>query len=193
MFKEFNSVLPLMMNENINANLKAETVNRNYLQANTEIAASRVLSEFKKRYLSVSSNFWLWYITLGEKAQKAALLYVILKAYRLLFEFHTGVTMRNWNSAERTVTGNDLLSAFYDIAAKDEFVDGWSEQTRKKIISAYQTILCQAGMMDRSTAELNPIQLDPQDYSWYIQNGEAWFLEACLLYSYEIEDIKNSI
>ena len=193
MFAEFNAILPLMMDENTDANIKAEIVERKHLQVNTAFAASRVLSEFKKRYTTMPDRFWSWYTTLGEQAQKAALLYVILKTYRLLFEFHTGVTIRSWNSAERTGTGNDLLSAYYDIAAKDEFVDSWSEQTRKKIISSYQTILCQAGMMDRTTAQLRPIHLDPQDYAWYLQNGEAWFLEACLLYPYEIEDIKTSI
>ena len=193
MFAEINSILPLMRDENIKANLKTEVVERKHLQVNTEIAASRVLCEFKKRYEAMPERFWLWYTTLKEQAQKAALLYVILKTYRLLFEFHTGVTIPRWNSAERTVTGNDLLSAYYDIAAKDEFVDSWSDQTRKKIISSYQTILCQSGMMDRSTAELRPLHLEAQDYAWYIQTGEAWFLEACLLYPYEIEDIKTSI
>lgn len=193
MFAEFNAILPLLMDENIDANIKAEVVERKHLQVNTEIAASRVLSEFKKRYTVMPERFWLWYTTLKEQAQKAALLYVILKTYRLLFEFHTGVTIPRWNSAERTVTGNDLLSAYYDIASKDEFVDSWSDQTRKKIISSYQTILCQSGMMDRSTAELRPLHLEAQDYEWYIRNGEAWFLEACLLYPYEIEDIKTSI
>jgi hypothetical protein len=193
MFAEFNAILPLLMDENIDSNIKAEIVERKHLQVNTEVAASRVLSEFKKRYTAMPERFWTWYITLGEPAQKAALLYVILKTYRLLFDFHIGVTIRKWNSAERTATANDLLSAYYDIAAKDEFVDSWSDLTRKKIISSYQTILCQAGMMDRATAQLRPIHLAPQDYSWYIQNGEAWFLEACLLYPYEIEDIKASI
>ena len=93
MFAEFNSILPLMMDENIDANIKAEIVDRKHLQVNTEIAASRVLSEFKKRFTAMPGRFWSWYITLGEQAQKVALLYVILKTYRLLFEFHTGVTI----------------------------------------------------------------------------------------------------
>ncbi len=193
MFSEFNAILPLMMDGNLDSNLKAETVERRHLQVNTEAAASRVLSEFKKRYTAMPEPFWLWYTALGEKAQKAALLYVMLKTYRLLFDFHTGVTLRKWNSAERTVTANDLLGAYYGIASRDEFVDSWSEKTRKKIISSYQTILCQSGMMDRSTEELRPIRLAPQDYSWYVRSGETWFLEACLLYPYEIEDIKTSI
>ncbi len=193
MFAEFNAVLPLMMDGDLEANLKAETVERKHLQVNTEVAAYRVLSEFKKRYKAMPERFWAWYISLGEQAQKAALLYVMLKTYRLLFDFHTGVTIRKWNSAERIVTANDLLGAYYYIASKDEFVDSWSDKTRKKIVSSYQTVLCQAGMMDRATAQLRPIHLAPQDYSWYILNGEAWFLEACLLYPYEIEDIKTSI
>lgn len=95
MFAEFNAILPLLMDENIDANLKAEVVERKHLQVNTEIAASRVLSEFKKRYIAMPERFWLWYTTLEEQAQKATLLYVILKTYRLLFEFHTSVSYKS--------------------------------------------------------------------------------------------------
>ncbi len=193
MFADFNAVLPLMMDGDIESNLRNEIVERRHLQVNTEAAASRVISEFRKRYKAMPERFWEWYTTLGERAQKAALLYVMLKTYRLLFDFHTGITIRKWNSAERTVTANDILSAYYDIASKDEFVDSWSEKTRNKIVSSYQTLLCQAGMMDRNTAELHPLRLAARDYAWYVRSGEAWFLEACLLYPYEIEEIKTSI
>ena len=50
MFAEFNAILPLMMDVNIDANIKAEIVERKHLQMNTEKAASRVLSEFKRRF-----------------------------------------------------------------------------------------------------------------------------------------------
>lgn len=36
MFAEFNAILPLLMDENIDANLKAEVVERKHLQVNTE-------------------------------------------------------------------------------------------------------------------------------------------------------------
>ena len=84
-FAALNALLPRRMDKNIDANIKAEIVERKHLQVNTEKAASRVLSEFKKRYTTMPDRFWSWYTTLGEQAQKAALLYVILKTYRLLF------------------------------------------------------------------------------------------------------------
>jgi hypothetical protein len=193
MFSEFNTILPILMDKNAEANIKQEIQQRKHLKVNTETAASRVLAEFKKRYKAVPKAFWEWYTTLGEQAQKAALLYVLLKAYRLLFEFHTGVTVRKWHSVNRTLGTNDIMSAYYEIAAKDEFVDSWSDQTRRKLVSSYITILCQSGMMDRETSVLSAIKLKPADYSWYLRNGEGWFLEACLLYPYEIDEIKKSL
>lgn len=193
MHSEFNSVLSLLMSPDIKANLKKEVVERSHLQVNTEIAAQRVLSEFKKRYKSMPESFWQWYITLNQQASKAALFYVLLKTYRLLFEFHTNVTIKKWNSAERTISRNDILVEYYNISANDEFVESWSKKTRNKLISSYQTIMVQVGLLDRSTSMLKPIKLDAHSFSWYVKHGDIWFLEACLLYPYEIENIKNEL
>ncbi len=191
MFAEFNSVLPIMMDGDVDANIKKETIERTHLQVNKEVAASRVLSEFKKRFKAMPPAFWDWYVTLSEKGQKAALFYVLLKTYRLLFEFHTNVTIKKWNSIERTLSSSDILGEYYAIAARDEFVDSWSDQTRSKLIGSYLTILKQAGLLDADKYTLRQLKLDAPEYSWYLQNGDSWFLEACLLYSYEIDEIKQ--
>ena len=192
MYSEFNAILPILMDENAEEKIKQEIQEHKYLKVNTETASKRVLAEFKKRYNAVPGDFWMWYRSLNEQAQKAALLYVILKAYLLLFEFHTGTTVRKWHSVNRTLGTNDIMGAYYEIAAKDEFVDSWSDQTRRKLVSSYITILCQSGMMNRESGMLIPIKLAAADYSWYLLNGESWFLEACLLYPYEIDEIKQS-
>ena len=181
------------MDENAEVRIKQEIQEHKYLKVNTEAASKRVLAEFKKRYYAVPKGFWTWYLTLSEQAQKAALLYVLLKTYLLLFELHTGTTVRKWHSVNRMLGTNDIMGAYYEIAARDEFVDSWTDQTRRKLVSSYITILCQCGMMDRVTGMLSQIKLNPSDYSWYLNNGEGWFLEACLLYPYEIDEIKQSL
>ena len=193
MYSEFNTLLPILMDENADDRIKQEIRERKHLKVNTEAASKRVLAEFKKRYNAVPEGFWVWYLTLSEQAQKAGLLYVLLKTYLLLFELHTGTTVRKWHSVNRTLGTNDIMGAYYEIAAKDEFVDSWTDQTRRKLVSSYITILCQCGLMDRETGMLTPLKLKPSDYSWYLSNGEGWFLEACLLYPYEIDEIKQSL
>ena len=79
-----------------------------------------------------------------------------------------------------------------EISSNDEFVDSWSDATKRKLISAYLTILRQVEMLDSKTNELRPIKLLPNEYKYYVENGEYWFLDACLLNPFEKENIINA-
>lgn len=83
------------------------------------------------------------------------------------------------------------MMEFNEISAHDEFVDSWSDNTKDRCAAAYLTILRQSGLLDEKTNELQPIKLDADEYTYYIHTGEEWFLEACLLYPYEINEIKS--
>ena len=80
-----------------------------------------------------------------------------------------------------------------DISSKDEFVDNWSELTKSKLMSSYLTILRQADMLDKKTNELKPIRLMPSDYKYYVETGDIWFLDACLLTPMERNEVLNSL
>jgi hypothetical protein len=92
---------------------------------------------------------------------------------------------------EQSVSVDDLMIEFNDIACKDEFVDSWSDATRKKIASSYLTILRQSGLLNERTELLQPLRIPDEDFAYYIKLGDIWFLEACLLLPYEIERIKS--
>ena len=190
LYNEFIRILPLLMAPNSEEALKEEAVNNNLLQVNSQKARRTFINEFKRRYNAVPASFWTKIQTLSEQGQRAALLYAILKTYRLLFDFHFNVTIKQWNSIERTLQKNDIMMEFNEISAHDEFVDSWTEATKKKCASQYLTILRQAGMLNEKTNELQALHLEANEYEYYIRSGEEWFLEACLLYPYEINDIK---
>ena len=192
MFYEFNRVLPLLLSPEADVLLKKEIKDRGLIQVNSEIGAKRIIAEFRKRFDAVSLDFWKWYEQLSEKGQRAALFYCILKCYRLIFDFHVNLTMRRWNSTDHSLSKNDVMMEYYQIASQDQFVDSWSEKTRGKITSAYLTILRQAGLLD-ANGQLQPLLLDPQDYRYYIIKGEDWFLDACLLLPYEKENIIKAL
>lgn len=181
MYSEFNAVLPLLKSENSGVLLKEEIANRNYIKVNNEVSAKRIVTEFIRRYSAVPHDFWDWYDSMDEPAQRAALLYVIIKTYRLIFEFHVNVSIKKWNSVDHTISIHDLQLELLDISANDEFVDSWSEQTKKKLMSAYLTILRQAEMLDSKTNELRPLRLQPNEFKYYVECGDLWFLDACLL------------
>lgn len=177
-FNEFNAVLPLLMEPNGKELIKEEVRENRYLMMNSENTRKRCVSELQKRFNSVPHSFWEYYINLSEDDKRVALLYSLLCAYQLLKDLHINVVQSRWFSIEKTLGAEDLMMEVYNIASRDEFVDSWSEETYAKIVSWYQTVLVQVGMLSRSTKKLSPVRLT--DYSWFRDNNENWFLEACL-------------
>ena len=192
LFNEFMRVLPLMMSDDSEALLKEELINNNLLQVNSQKARQNFLNEFKRRYASVPPIFWEKFLAMSEKGQRAALLYAILKTYKLVFDFHFNVTIKRWNSISQVVTKEDIMMEFGEISSRDEFVDGWTDNTKSRCASHYLTILRGAGMLDQD-GTLQQLHLEDYEYEYYIRNGEEWFLDACLLYPYEINDIKSRL
>lgn len=193
LFNEFLRILPLMMSEDAADQLKEEVKTNRILQVNSQKARQTFITEFKRRYNAVPITFWTNFQARSEQAQRTSLLYAILKAYKLAFDFHFNVTIKRWNSVEQTLKKNDIMMEFNELSARDEFVDSWTDKTKDRCASQYLTILRQAGLLKNKTDELQPIHLAPSDYEYYIRNGEEWFLEACLLYPYEVNDIKSKV
>ena len=178
-FNEFNAVLPLLMEPNGKDLLKDEVRENRYLMMNSENTRKRCASELQKRYNAVPTSFWEYYINLSEEDKRIALLYSLLNAYQILKELHQNVVEQQWLSIEKTLTGDNLLMELYNISSRDEFVDSWSDKTKEKIASWFQTVLIQVGMLARQDQKLKPVKLT--DNSWFVDNGEEWFLKACLI------------
>ena len=94
---------------------------------------------------------------------------------------------------EQTLKKNDIMMEFSELSSRDKFVDNWTDNTKDRCASHYLTILRQAGLLMEKTDELHPVHLEPYDYEYYIRSGEEWFLDACLLYPYEVKDIKSRL
>lgn len=191
MYVEMGELLPLLSAPDRDKILRQEVKDGNVLKMKNEVTRDRAMAEFKRRYDAVPTVFWDWYKTLNDKSKRVAMFYVILKTYRICFDMQFNVVIPRWNSIERSVTKNDILMEFNEIAAKDEFVDSWSEQTKDRISSACLSVLRKAGLLDEKTNILQSVDRSEIDFSYYISSGETWLLEACLLKPYEIEQIKK--
>ena len=182
------------MASNTDELVKREIEENNLLMVNSLISRKRFMAEFQRRYKAVPRTFWVWYQTLtNEQAQRAALFFVMLQTYRLVFDFHFNVTVKKWRLAENVISKDDIMMEFSEIAAKDEFVDSWSDATKDKCASQYLTFLRHSGLMDEKTNELHPIHFEPCDVEYYFHSGYEWFLEAALLFAYEINELKEQI
>lgn len=190
---EMNSILPLLMSPEQEVLLKKEIIENRYLMMNTENTRKRAIAEFKRRYNSVPPTFWEQYQGLSREAQTVAMFYVMLKSYRIFFDFQLNVVLPRWNSIRREVTKNDIIMKFNEISANDDFVDSWSSKTKNKVAVTFLSMLKKTGMLDEKTSNLHPLQAKESEFSFYLLFGEHWFLEACLLQPYDIERIKQSI
>jgi len=193
LYYEFKRILPILMSADSDQQLKDEIENNQILQINSRKARRTFVLEFKRRFASVPLHFWQAWQGWSEEGQRVGLFYAILKTYKLVFDFHFNVAIKRWNSVDHQLAKFDIMMEFNEIAAHDDFVDSWSDNTKDRCASAYLTILRQAGLMTEKTNELQFIHPDDSELEYYFRSGEEWFLEACFLYPYEINDIKAKL
>lgn len=191
MVDEMTRALPLFMSEDSDALLKQEIQNNEVLLITSLKTRQRAVSEFNRRFKAVPLSFWDAYLTMTPKMQILAMFFVLLKAYKLYFDFQVEVVHHKWNSFNQTVTKNDLLSAISDIACNDEFVDSWSDETRSKVASAFLTVLKKVGFLPANDSNLRQPEYSDEDLSFFVRIGEPWFLDAILIPPYRIETIKS--
>ena len=190
LLEENKVLLPLLQSPDRIALLKDERVNNRLLKINAETSRKRAMAEIERRYDAMPPTFWNDFQQMDEEDQKAALFFVILKTYKICFDFHINVILRKWNSISKSLVYDDIEMEFNEVSARDVFVDSWSDKTKRKVASSYLTVLRKVGILDKDD-NLHPLSASNFDY--YIINGEQWFLEACLLQPYQIQLIINNL
>lgn len=190
-YNEMNAILPLLLSDQAEPLIKEEIRDNKLLKINSEQARKRVLIELRKRFNVLDVDFWNIYLSLSEKEQRILLFYNVLKCYLLLTDLHFNVALPKWRSVNHVLSSIEVLSELYELSAKDAFVDSWTEKTKKKITSVYLLMLRQCGMINESTAELQPLKISDELATYFVKHNELWFLDACLLPVYEIDRIKE--
>ena len=132
LFEETNVLLPLLQSPDREVLLKEERLNNRLLKINAETSRYRAIVEIARRYDAMPVSFWIDYQSMSEEDQMVALFFVILKTYKICFDFHINVTMRKWNSISKSLVYEDIDMEFNEVSARDEFVDSWSDKTKPK-------------------------------------------------------------
>ena len=81
LFEETDALLPLLQSSDASELLKDEIVHNRLLHMNAERTRSKAVLEIRRRYDTMSPDFWIDYQAMSEENRRAALFYVILKTY----------------------------------------------------------------------------------------------------------------
>lgn len=190
-FYETNAALVYLLEDDSVDTVRKLREDASILKIQSYKSRDKVVGEIVKRYRSAPKSFWQRYVELSETEQRIALFYVILKTYRLAFDFQINVVLNKYQSANQVLSAEDFLLEMSEISGRDEFVDGWSENTKRKLVSTFMTMLRQTGFLAEKSNEIRRLEVDKDVFVYYCQIGEDWFLQACLLPLYEINNIKS--
>ncbi len=193
MHAELSAMLPLFLSPDRDSLIKEEILHNNILRINSEVSRKRIVAEIKRRVDALPLKFWEFYQGLSGYAQVVAVFYVLLKTYRLLFDMHVGVAVRRWQSSKTTIETEDVKLFLDELSAKDDFVASWTEKTQNKVRSTYMSILRKVGLLEDHGDSLKRVPLSDCVFSYFLENGETWFLEACLLRPFEIARIRSEV
>lgn len=187
--EETDNLLPILLAPDGDKQLRGALKRSDLLRYNSESSRERVLVEIRRRFKQMPIGFWKDYQQMSAQDQHVALFLVLLKTYRLLFDFQTQVVIPRWQRMERRLTYHDLRLHYMEIASRDDKVNSWTESTRSHVISSSLTLFRQVGLLNHQGL-LCPLRCS--NFGYYLTHGEPWFLEACLLQPYEITNIKSN-
>tara|TARA_B100000315_G_scaffold77107_1_gene70506 strand:- start:429 stop:878 length:450 start_codon:yes stop_codon:yes gene_type:complete len=148
-----------------------------------------MIQEIKKRYLVVGEKFYgnIDQFTIVE--QKLVIFYSCMKTYKIIFDFMLDVIIEKWLSMDLEVDIDDVERFLDKKSNVQNDIDGWSSQTRRKIITVLVRMLNEVGMLENNTL----VQIEAPDEFWrmFVANNDSWFLEAVLLSKEQRENIIN--
>lgn len=192
LYKETSVLLPLLLAKHSKDLVNDEIKQNNLLKINSEYSRKRTANEITKRVNFLDHSFWDYYTTRSEQEQKMLLFYLCLKLYKLMFDFHFNVTLRQWISSTPSVEPFLYQMELNEIAGKEDAVYKWTDNTKEKTISVYMRILKDIDMLDAKTLRLKSIIISGDFWIYFIKQNELWFLDACLLSPFTKKNIIDS-
>lgn len=180
LFEEINALADILASDERDALLKEEVKLNQRIQVNSEEGRKRKIIEIKNRSKQVDKAFWEYYLSFSNEDERRLLLfYLALKSYALLFDFHFDVTVAQWKNGNTEIDPYYYTMKLNELEADNEEIANWTDSTKEKVISRYQTMLRQAKLMEGRTIRVP--QVSDSFWCYFIEQGDPWFLEACFL------------
>ena len=169
--------------------ISEQIVNNSLMKTNSQASRQRMIQEIKKRYFAVGEKFYGNFDQFTIVEQKLIIFYSCMKTYKILFDFMLDVIIEKWLSMDLEVDIDDVERFLDKKSNVQNDIDGWSSQTRRKIITVLIRMLNEVGMLENNKL----VQIEAPDEFWrmFVANNDSWFLEAVLLSKEQRENIIN--
>jgi len=185
---EFDRLLPILKQEDSDSELTKEVKENNLFGVKTESARQRILTEIKRRLKVLPTDFWDFYERSDSSHRNLLLFFVVLKAYPLALDFHFEVVLAKWKRMEKNLDKFDLKMRMDELSSSNESIDSWSESTKEKVLTVFIRMIKESGLL-KGMEITRPQDTSSPFWKYFIQIGESWFLEACLLSKTEREKL----
>lgn len=180
LWKAFDSLKPIMQ-EKERVTLFQQEVERNeFLKMRSQESRQRIIHEINRRMAAVDDLFWQRWMDFSEEEQRLALLYVVLKAHPIAFDFHFEVTVPKWKSKQLQVDVFDYQMRIDELASQGHVSGSWSASTVNRTISHYGTMLREAGLMKGNQLKI-PQHIGVDFITIMRELAEPWFFDAAFL------------
>ena len=189
LFNEFEAILPALIAGNIEEFLRKESGENNYLKISTESARKRIITELKKRIISVPKEFWVHYSKSDDYQKKLFLFYVCTKTYLLIYDMHFKITTQAFWAYKQEIDIYPYKMYLDELSTKDEEIGSWSESTRQKCITNYFRMLRESGLLiNKATKRPETVN---DFYCYFVNHNETWALDIYFLDQTEKNKIIN--
>lgn len=177
LYSEFVALKDILLSDSYEEKLKQETIENKLLQIPTQAARKRIILEIRRRQKNRPSDFWNMFFEWDEQEQKLGLLFLCLKTYPLLFDFHIEVALKKYNIGS-SLEAYDITMRLDELSTQYENVASWTDRTKSDLNSKYRKIIKEAGLYDGKRLT-KPTQIHTNFWSYFSNISEPWFLEAC--------------
>jgi len=177
LYSEFIAIKDILLCDSFEETIKLEAKENKLLQIPTQAARKRIILEIRRRQKYAPSDFWNNFFEWDEKEQKLGLLFLCLKTYPLMFDFHVEITLKKYNIGS-SLDAYDITMRLDELSTQYENVATWTDRTKSDLNSKYRKVIKEAGLYDGKNLT-KPANIHTEFWSYFSNISETWFLEAC--------------
>ena len=179
-FIEFKKVLPLVVEEKSQEEIKQYCVDENLFGAVNAYRSKRVTGYITNRVMTLDKTEIQLFQTSDLSTQKLINLIAILRTDRLFFEFIYEVYRERKLLGFNEITNSDVNQFFRSKGAQEPLIEGWIDSTKTRLRGIYYTFMTDAGLLTTENKKhmITPPLLDIALERYLEAKGETAVIKA---------------